>query len=372
MGGFHPPASSFKIYTLAAALSQDVSVKSWWDGRPRDFPGRKLGSANAIKNSNPEGACANSSCMLADMVAQSLNVPMYQLTLTLKNQAADVLETARAAGIRYMRDVIPGKGEAHDLNAGQVTEMANTGRGNSGTFFDTEIGFGQYPITVLDHANGVASLAAGGLAAGAHFIAEIYQGDTKIYTESKKQTQMPGYTPLMAADEAWVLQKVAEKYSWNPPNRKVAAKTGTWENGNPKYKGANAHSWTVGYSAPARDKGYNGIAVAVWVGNKADELPIKTTSGGNMQGATGAGLIFDKFIEKVTEKKPVGKFASPKFVGDEGAGDGDSPPPSTEAGGSQGTGQGNPGPGGGGGSGNNTPSATTGNGGNGNGNGRRT
>jgi membrane peptidoglycan carboxypeptidase len=368
--GMHPPASSFKIYTLAAALSQGISVKSWWDGRPRDFPGRPKGSANAIKNANAEGACANSSCTLADMVSQSLNVPMYQLTLDLKNQAADVLETARAAGIRYMRDV--GKGDVHDLLAGQVTEMANTGKGNTGTVFDTEIGFGQYPVSVLDHANGVASLAAGGSAATAHFIAEIYQGDSKIYTESKKQTQMPGYTPLMAADEAWVLQKVAEKYNWNPPNRKVAAKTGTWENGRPEFKGKNAHSWTVGYSAPAKEKQYNGIAVAVWVGNKGDELPIKTKGGSNMQGATGAGLIFDKFIEKVTAGKPVGKFPTPKFVGDENAGDAQSPAPSTEAGNSQSPGQGNPGPGGGNGNGNNTPGLpgnTGGNGGNGGGNG---
>jgi membrane peptidoglycan carboxypeptidase len=376
-GGFHPPASSFKIYTLAAALSEGVSVKSFWDGRPRDFPGRPLSGSNAIKNANAEGECARSTtgCTLADMTAQSLNVPFYQLTLKLKNQAASVLETARAAGIRYMLDVIPGKGDVHDLNAHQVTELANTGKGNTGTYFDTEIGFGQYPITVLDHANGVATLANGGLAATAHFISEIQQGDNKIYTETKKLKQMPNYTALMAADEAWVLQKVAEKYNWNPKDRKIAAKTGTWENGNPKYKGKNAHSWTVGFSAPAKDKSYNGIAVAVWVGNKADELPIKTKGGDNMAGATGAGVIFDKFIEKVTDKKPVGKFPTPKFVGDEDAGDGKSPSPST----SQSPGQGNPGPGGGGNNptGNPTPGLpgnTTGgnnNGGNGGGNGRR-
>jgi membrane peptidoglycan carboxypeptidase len=345
-GGFHPPASSFKIYTLAAAMTQKVSVNSWWDGTPKDFPGRLKGSANAIKNANAEGDCAKKSCQLWQMTRDSLNVPFYALTLSLDNQAAAVLETARAAGVTMMRDVIPGKGNIHFLNERKTTELANTGKGNAGTVFDTEIGFGQYPITVIDHANGVASLAAGGQTAKAHFISEIYKDDKKIFTESKKLTAMPNFTPPMAADMAWTLEKVATTQNWNPQGRKVAAKTGTWENGRKEFKGDNAHSWTVGYAPANRAEGYNGVAVAVWVGNKGDELPIKTADGAKMQGATGAGKIFDKFIKKVSEKKPKAKFPEPKFVGDEEKGDGKSPTPSAENNQSQGPGQGNPGPGG--------------------------
>ncbi|WP_203926170.1 transglycosylase domain-containing protein [Virgisporangium ochraceum] len=351
--GFHAPASSFKIYTLAAALSQGISINSWWDGRPRDFDGRPKNASNGIRNANAEGDCAKGSCQLWEMTAQSLNVPFYQLTTDLDNKAAAVLETARAAGVRYMRDVIPGKGAIWDLNAHKATELANTGQNTSATVFDIEIGFGQYPITVIDHANGVASLAAGGQAAKAHFIAEIYKDDKKLFTESLKLTAMPGFTSQMGADMAWTLEHVAAKYNWNPKDRKVAAKTGTWENGNDKYKGQNAHSWTVGYSPANKDKKYNGVAVAVWVGNKGDELPIKQANGEKMQGSSGAGKIFDKFIKKVSEKKPTAKFAPPKFVGDEDAGDGKSPTPSTENNQSQG----NPGPGGG----NNNPGPGGGN-----------
>jgi membrane peptidoglycan carboxypeptidase len=339
---YHPPASSFKVYTLAAALSQGISVKSIWDGRPRDFPGLPRTSKNAIRNANPEGQCANSaSCTLAQMTVQSLNVPFYQLTLELENKAASVLETARAAGIRTMRD---DTGKIWDLSTVKTTEVARTGN-NDRTAFDYQIGFGQYGVTVIDHANGVASLAAGGKAAKVHFISEIHQGDNKIYTEAIKVQQMPGYTANMAADQAWTLRQVAsESNDWEPRNTNVAAKTGTWENFNKA--GENAHSWTVGYTAPNQGKKYNGLAVAVWVGNKGDELPIKTKSGAKMQGATGAGLIFKAFIKKVTENKPVGKFSPPKFVGDEDAGDGKKVDPSAENSASQGTG-GNPGPGGG-------------------------
>jgi membrane peptidoglycan carboxypeptidase len=340
MFGFHPPASSFKVYTLGAGLAEGVSVNSYWNGKsPRQFPGR------TVKNAAPEGGCE--ACPLWQMTVNSLNIPFFALTLDLKNQAASVLEFARAAGIRYMRD---DNGKVHDLNAAKATELATTGK-NTNTVFNTEIGFGQYGVTVLDHANGVASLAAAGNAAKVHFIREAHKDGSRIYSESTKLIQIPGYDQKMAADEAWTLQKVADRYGWNPPGRNVAAKTGTWEaNPDGKYRGSNVHSWTVGYTAPARTdknpvKNWNGLAVAVWVGNKAEELPIKTKGGANMQGSSGAGPIFKAFMKAASQGKPVGKFPEARFVGDEDAGDATSPPPSQDPNQPGGPGGGNGGPG---------------------------
>src|SRR4029450_10432329 len=121
----------------------------------------------------------------------------------------------------------------------------------------------------------------------------------------------------------WTLQKSARKYGCNPPDRKVAAKTGAWEIGRPDYKGANAHSWTAGHTAAARGgenpaKKRNGLAVAVWVGNKAEELPIKLKDGKtDMQGSTGAGRVFGAFMTAATQGKPVGHFPEARFVGDD-------------------------------------------------------
>lgn len=321
LGGFHSPAASFMIYTLGTGLSEGVSVNSYWNGTsPRQFPGRT--GRNELRNATPEGVCP-SSCPLWQMTVDSLNIPLFALTLRLRNQAASVLDFARAAGIRYMRD---DNGLVHDLNSAKATELASTGTNSGDTAFNAEIGFGQYGVTVLDHANGVASLAAGGNAARVHFIREAWRGSSKVYDESVKLTPIPGYSPQMAADEAWTLQKVADKYGWNPPGRKVAAKTGTWEISHPDYRGANAHSWTVGYAAAASGdqdpaKNWNGLAVAVWVGNKAEELPIKLKNGKSMWGSTGAGQIFAAFMKSATEGKPVGQFPEPRFVGDEDAGD---------------------------------------------------
>ena len=294
-------------------------------------------ASNQIRNANPEGACATSpGCSLADMTAQSLNVPFYALTLELKQRAATVLETARAAGIRYMRD---DSGKVYDLNAHKATELANTGQ-NTGSVFDYRIGFGQYGITVIDHANGVATLAAQGQAAKVHFIAEVYDGDTKIYTEARNSPRCPATAPAMPPTRRSCCRRFRPSTAGFRRTPRSAAKTGTWENGN--VKGQNAHSWTVGYTAPNKSKGYNGLAVAVWVGNKGDELPIKTKSGEKMGGSNGGGEIFKAFIKKVTEGKSVGKFPEPKFLGDEDAGDGKSADPSSSQ--SQ-PGQGNPGPG---------------------------
>jgi membrane peptidoglycan carboxypeptidase len=320
VAGFHPPAASFMVYTLGAALSEGVSVNSKWNGTsPRQLPGRT--DSKALRNAYAEGPSCPS-CPLWQVTVDSLNIPHFALTLQLRNQAASVLDFARAAGIRYMRD---DNGLVHDLNAAKATELATTGT-NSNAAFSTEIGFGQYGVTVLDHANGVASLAAGGNAAGVHFIREAWRDGSKVYEESRKLTPIPGYSPQMAADEAWTLQKVADRYGWNPPGRKIAAKAGTWENGHPNHRGATAHSWTVGYAAAARGdqdpaKNWNGLAVAVWVGNKGDELPLKLKDGKSMQGSTGAGRIFGAFMKATTEGRPLGVFPEPRFVGDEDAGD---------------------------------------------------
>ena len=41
------------------------------------------------------------------------------------------------------------------------------------------LGIGQYPITVMDHANGMATMAAGGLRAKAHFVQKVKDGEDR-------------------------------------------------------------------------------------------------------------------------------------------------------------------------------------------------
>ena len=55
--------------------------------------------------------------------------------------------------------------------------------------FSTEVGIGQYGITVLDHANGMATFAADGKRADAHFVRSVSKNGDQVYEE--KLTRPP-------------------------------------------------------------------------------------------------------------------------------------------------------------------------------------
>ncbi|WP_203904229.1 transglycosylase domain-containing protein [Virgisporangium aliadipatigenens] len=371
--GYHPAGSTMKVYTLAGGLKNGYSLNSRWDATsPRTFPGR----GKPVKNSSSEGNCSDGpkSCQLWQATEFSLNIPFY--ALTEKIGISQVVDVARSAGVRGL---LNDNREFIDLNGGQLKDVSNK--------FGSEIGFGQYPITVLDHAAGMASLAARGNAAKAHFIKEVKKSEQRIYAEAIKTTAMAGFTPQMFDDLNWTLQKVANNNKandkWGIPNNMVpyvAAKTGTWELQG-KYDGENGHSWTVGYTSAKRDndpkKNYNGIAVAAWVGNQAEELPLKDSKGNDLFGATGGGKLFGKFMAEYNKGRTVwGKpfTQEPPFTGSQEKGDGQQPSVDPNPGNQPGGPGNQPGGPGGPGGGNNTlpgggnPGGN--NGGNGGGNGR--
>ena len=54
------------------------------------------------------------------------------------------------------------------------------------------LGIGQYPITVMDHANGMATFAAGGLRANAHFVTKVIKdGEKTVYGETLPKPNQP-------------------------------------------------------------------------------------------------------------------------------------------------------------------------------------
>src|SRR5690606_21053628 len=142
--GNHPPGSSMKVYTLAAALKANFSLRSYWRWQPYRMPDGR----DDIQNVS---TCGNMSsdddrpCSLLQSTISSLNVPFYQVTLSVG--PASVLTLARDAGIRWMWN---DAGEAIDLVAQPDMPAVVPSQ------FDAHLGIGQYGITVLDHANGLA------------------------------------------------------------------------------------------------------------------------------------------------------------------------------------------------------------------------
>ncbi|WP_433205733.1 transglycosylase domain-containing protein [Dactylosporangium sp. CS-047395] len=345
-GGGHPPGSTFKVYTLATALMAGYSIDSMWNGVPQDFPGRTAAKKNQVKNATEgvEPQCKSGSgkwCTLEEITVQSLNVPFYAIALQLG--PAKVINTARAAGIRDMWATEQGKDgpQRKDLTKLKGEDVAPK-------FFQEEVGFGQYPITVLDHAGGLATFAARGTSVKTHFLKEIWQGGKKTYGEVIKPQRIPGFTEQMADDMAKVLQGVPEHYGLkSSKGYQLAGKTGTWQLGNTT---SNAHAWMGGYVPYDPGKKAPGLAAAVWVGNKDKEQPIKDKNGANIIGGKLPGPIWRDFLNDALAKvnMPKAKFPKAPLAGNKDVGTGVSPQPSQEPGFPPGPGQGpggGPGPG---------------------------
>jgi membrane peptidoglycan carboxypeptidase len=297
--GRFPAGSSFKIYTLAAALKAGISLKSYWDWNPHDMLGRT--GKNQIRNASTCGdlkAGDPTPCSLLQSTISSLNVPFYAVTLS--TGPAKVLQMARDAGVDYMWTDARDRVDLRPLpNMSSVVPSK----------FDTILGIGQYPITVMDHANGLATFAAEGLRAQAHFVQKVMKGNDLIYSEKLPAPNQPRvFSQQNSNDLTYALsQVVASKTNigWD-----TAGKTGTWEYA--QNSNENADAWMIGFDKK--------IAAAVWLGNKAEEHPLRDKNNAIIYGAGVPASIWKKFMTDATtamnEKKVNTKFNPPAYAGD--------------------------------------------------------
>ncbi|MEJ3742365.1 transglycosylase domain-containing protein [Actinomycetes bacterium KLBMP 9797] len=308
--GPHPPGSTFKIYTLAAALREGIRIDSRWDARKDEDPDYRSadGTPRKIRNAGRDVgkiACG-SSCTLEESTIQSFNTPFYWIAKGIGWEK--VAKAAYDAGIRTMSDTKPGKGEAHKLTNEDLGE---------GNFNDPVIGFGQYPVTVLDHANGMATFAARGMYNKAHFIKKV----EKRNPQTGKFEAVPGtgekLKPVRKFEEDQmddlnsVLQKIPPKIENRlTDGRPATGKTGTWEL-NQTSKGASGDAWMIGATPQ--------VAAAVWVGSNGDRKSIQEKDGKAMGGSGTPAAIWEEFMEKVHEalKYEVKEFPDRKNTGEE-------------------------------------------------------
>jgi membrane peptidoglycan carboxypeptidase len=279
LGGGRPPGSTFKIYTLAAALTAGYSFDTTWDSTLK-----KVGGDTINNSSRTNLQCDKRRCPLETCTIESYNFCFYWLADKLGS--SKVLDAAHAAGVQYIAN--PAKVGAR-VDLGKTDSSALKGFGN-------EVGFGQYAITPLDHANGVATLANDGVYNKAHFVVKVEKRNEKTgkftayHNEQSKPKQVFDKSVVAAIDH--VLQKIPGHNDKNLKNgRDAIAKTGTWEYKDGK-SGENGDAWTVGSTRQ--------IAASVWVGNydkKNDPLPIKTAEGKNMSGGSVPGAVWKMFMD---------------------------------------------------------------------------
>jgi membrane peptidoglycan carboxypeptidase len=298
--GAHPAGPTFQVYALAAALRGGISVRSWWDARsPKEFPPERVGKL-AVRNT---GSCptGRTACTLADSTLASLNTPYYALTERLG--PAKVIEMAHAVGIDYIwTDADPAKRSRIDLGAKPASELVPQP-------FATEVGLGQYPVTVLDQANGMATLAAN-RRARAHFVWSVSKGGQVLHAEQLPRDAQPVLNQAQSADLTWTLGRTA---AGKLKGRDSASKTGSWPLGASATD--TAHAWIVGFTGE--------LAMAVWIGNDGEEKAIEDVNGKAVTGSTLPALIYRTFMTGAYSRlaiKATTKFRKPTYVGDDTAG----------------------------------------------------
>jgi membrane peptidoglycan carboxypeptidase len=323
--GAHAPGSSFKVYTLAAALAAGISLQSYWQWTPHDMIGRVgdkqiRNASDCTSDLKPGTKTPNSGiCSLLESTTQSLNTTFYGVTLSVTPKK--VLEMARNAGIDHMW------AQTGRVDFTPTTDMAKQTPNN----FDTILGIGQYPVTVADHANGLATFANNGIRATEHFVYKVLDGDQVVFGETlPAPNQKPIITAGASADLSYALSGVASSHvpALNNSGFDTAGKTGTWEANNSI--DTNAHAWMVGFTKK--------IAAAVWVGNKKDEKPIKDKNNATIWGSGIPSTIWRNFMQNATKDMALKADKSTKFppkadIGNEmpdGAVPSPTPPPVTD------------------------------------------
>ncbi|MET7401410.1 transglycosylase domain-containing protein [Dactylosporangium sp. NPDC005572] len=301
--GGHPPGATFGVYALAAGLIAGYRTDSGWNGgSPQQFADGRI-VTNTGEGAAAAPACRSGSpkwCTLDEAAVMSLNTPFYGLTEAVG--AAKVIDAAHAAGVTSMWATVDG-----------VSRRVDLGQPGAAQHFGSAAGIGQYPVTVLDQAAGMATFAARGLAARTHFLKEVWTAGKKTYGEVIRTVRVPGLSERVADDVNAVLQGVPVRYGMGlADGRPVAGKTGTWQLGPTT---GIAHAWMVGHTASNPAVQSPGLAAAVWVGNKAEERALLDRTGRPVTGVTVPGTLWRTFMNAALTAVAMPAVAFPPAAG---------------------------------------------------------
>ncbi|GAA3456079.1 transglycosylase domain-containing protein [Dactylosporangium matsuzakiense] len=294
----HPAGNAFVPITVAAALKAGISLESKWQAPAEgEFPaaGRTIRSGNPVRDGKkcPGGKPA---CTLLDVQRDGLKVPLF--AVAMKAGPDTVIDMARAAGIGTMWSPVAG-GEP------KATPLDKPGRALYPSRFGIEVGFGQYPVKLIDQASAMATFAAGGSRATTHFIAQITYGSKTLYRASDRAE--PAIDAPIAQNVAWAMtQQPAGRLA---DGRPTALAAGEWPLTNDVNQNANAMA--AGF-APQ-------VAVAVWVGNKTNEQPLLDKAGTAVTGTSLPAAVYRQFVGSAlgTARTDIDR---PELIGDPKAG----------------------------------------------------
>ena len=283
-----PTGSSFKPFTLVAALQQGIGLGYQVDSSPLEV--------NGIKITNVEGGGCGT-CNIAEALKRSLNTSYYRLMLKLKNGPSDVAKAAHEAGIA---ESFPGV--EHTLS-----EDGKGGPPNNG------IVLGQYQSRVLDMASAYATIAASGVYHRPHFVQKVVNAEGQVLFDAAGEDNSgeQRIDKAVADNVTSAMQPIAAYSNGHAlaGGRPSAAKTGTNQLGD---TGDNRDAWMVGFTPS--------LSTAVWVGTTQGDKPLENKWGSPVYGsglpsdiwkATMDGALEDTEEESFPKPDEIGGYAGP-------------------------------------------------------------
>jgi membrane peptidoglycan carboxypeptidase len=271
------PGSSFKPFTLAAALENDISLKSRFDGNsPLTLPG----SSKPVRNEF--GQDYGSKVDLYQAIRQSINTAFVDLTL--KVGAAKVKAAAIRAGI---------PANAPGLKA------------------DARITLGTASVSSMDMASAYGTFAAEGTHTAPFMVAEVkYAGGGIAYKAKVKKSRAFEQNVVANVDDA--LRQVIERSdgtghkSAGDLGRPAAGKTGTGA----LRPDTTTSAWFVGYTPQVS------AAVDFFKGNATENLD--GVGGEGQRAFFGGGYparVWSAFMKSYLEGKDKLDFPKPQPIG---------------------------------------------------------
>jgi membrane peptidoglycan carboxypeptidase len=260
-----PPGSSFKVFTLIAALEKGIALSSTFDGPPSvEVDGTD------IHNSSPGEACYG--CTLVRAFAQSINTIFVPLAKQVG--PANVVSAAYAAGIPTSRELsaVP------------------------------DIALGPDQVSPLDLANAYATVAAQGLEATPYLVKSVTTvSGQRVYHATVHTTQ--AFPADIMSDTTYAMTKVLQAggtaYGHALSGRPSAGKTGTTDN--------NTNAWFTGFTPQ--------LCTSVWIGNVDRDETVSAGGVGEVFGGTLPAEVWQQMMNASLIDQPVETFPVAAEVG---------------------------------------------------------
>lgn len=274
-----PTGSTFKIFTVAAALQQGIPTSANYSSDPYQLP-----NGEYVSSVNGE-TCGT--CSIKEALKHSYNPTFLRVQADLENTTQDTADMAHALGVARS---IPGEENTLTENGGQPYEG---------------ITLGQYNTRPIDMAHALATLANNGVYHDTYFVERVETAEGETLYEHQNSEGERRVSEKVATNTIDAMLPIA---GWSGGNslaggRQSAAKTGTVQLGD---TGLNRYAWMIGATPQ--------LATAVWAGT-SDNTALLTQWGGSMYGSGLPATLWKSIMDDSLQGEDYESFTPAESLG---------------------------------------------------------